>query len=122
MADRHATGALGETLAVRYLEKQGYLIRDRNVRLPHGELDIVASDHGTLVFVEVKARRHHGMGSPLEAVTPQKAARVVRAAREYLHRTHQSEDQLIRFDVISLLVSEEGATSVELIRDAFQSD
>ncbi len=122
MASRHATGALGEELAVRHLETRGLLILERNVRLPHGEIDIVASDHGVVVFVEVKTRHHRGQGDPLESVTPAKARMMANAARQYLARSHRPEETDVRFDLISILCDEIEQPQIEWIPDAFHLD
>jgi len=81
---RKALGAIGEEAAVRELRRRGYKIRDRNVRCPMGELDLVAEDHGTLVFLEVKTRSTSDYGSPFEAISPFKQHRLQRLAVYYL--------------------------------------
>jgi putative endonuclease len=95
-------GRRGEDLASSHLEENSLLILDRNVRYPDGELDIVALDGATTVFVEVKRRRDSSLGSPAEAVTRTKRQRVVRAARRWL-AAHPSRSRAVRFDVVAVL-------------------
>src|SRR5699024_12473521 len=73
---RQALGGRGEDLAAAFLEDAGLVIIERNFRCPRGELDIIARDRETAVFVEVKTRRTAALGSPLEAVTRTKLARL----------------------------------------------
>src|SRR2546425_12774100 len=69
---------------MRVLRRRGYRIRDRNVRCPMGELDLVAEDGGTLVFLEVKTRSTSDYGGPFEAISPLKRRRLQRLAVFYL--------------------------------------
>src|SRR5699024_773022 len=73
---RQALGGRGEDLAAAFLEDAGLVIIERNFRCPRGELDIIARDGETAVFVEGKTRRTAALGSPLEAVTRTKLARI----------------------------------------------
>ncbi|MCB8951380.1 MAG: YraN family protein [Ardenticatenales bacterium] len=82
--ERQNLGAWGESVAATYLEAHGYRIVRRNWRCARGEIDIVAQMGETLVFVEVKTRRGRARGTPEEAVTPRKAARLLRLAQAYL--------------------------------------
>jgi putative endonuclease len=79
----------------------------RNFRCRSGEIDIVADDRGTVVFVEVKERRGDSHGSAVEAVTPAKRRRVVRAARVYA-ATHGLSESPVRFDVLAIDWGPEG--------------
>jgi putative endonuclease len=81
---RAESGAQAEALAARFLEARGLVIVARNVRSRHGELDLIARDHGTLVFVEVRLRRHADFGGALASITAAKQARLLAAARSYL--------------------------------------
>src|SRR6476646_9399155 len=101
MNRRPVTGRRAESLAAAHLESAGLRIVARNWRRPEGELDIVADDGGTCVFVEVRSRTGEERGHPLEAITPQKRARVVRAARIYLDAEPTSADAF-RFDVVAV--------------------
>ena len=95
---RHGRG----NTACDYLTGMGAKILDRNVRLAGGEIDIIACQEGTYLFVEVKRRSSGKYGAPIAAVTPAKARRILRAASLYL-AMHGLSDQPVRFDVIELL-------------------
>ena len=85
MADRRSvSGRQAENLAAAHLTAAGLRIVARNWRQPEGELDIVADDAGTCVFVEVRSRTGADHGHALEAITPHKRAQVIRTARRYL--------------------------------------
>jgi putative endonuclease len=113
-------GRLAEELAAAHLESQGLTIVARNWRRPEGEIDLVADDAGTCVFVEVRARTGEQHGHPLEAVGAWKRARVVRAARLYLAEEAPRASGY-RFDVVGVLFPEDGgAAQCFHIPDAFQ--
>jgi len=101
LAARPGTGRRAEELAVALLERAGLRIVARNWRRPEGELDVVADDGGTCVFVEVRSRTGEDLGHALEAITPQKRARVIRAARLYLDAEPTRADAY-RFDVVAV--------------------
>ncbi|HJW13987.1 MAG TPA: YraN family protein [Thermoanaerobaculia bacterium] len=107
-----------EKLAERHLEKAGYRIRARNVRMKAGEIDLIAEEKGVLCFIEVKGRRGFGFGLPEEAVTLEKQRRISRAAEEYIQRK-RLENAVCRFDVVSILAAEP-EPRVEILRDAFR--
>ena len=96
-----AVGARAEDAACAYLREKGYEILDRNLRLGHGELDIVARRDGVTAFVEVKYRRDGRFGTPAEAVTPLKMRRILDAATCYAAE-HGLLESPLRFDVIEL--------------------
>jgi len=100
-------GDAGEDLACAHLQARGMKVLARNYRCRSGEIDVVAQDGGTLVFVEVKERRGDSHGSAVEAVTAEKRRRVVRAARVYA-ATHGLSESPIRFDVLAIDWSAEG--------------
>lgn len=77
-------GDLGEKLAEKYLKKEGYEIIEKNFRTRFGEIDIIAIDEDTLVFVEVKAKRGDRFGDPGEMITPQKIEKIKRTAKHFL--------------------------------------
>lgn len=112
-----AVGRAGEEAACRFLASQGYRILHRNLRFRAGELDVVAEEGGTLVFVEVKTRSGSSHGTAAEAVTPRKQAQLVRLACIYLAR--QGEERPCRFDVVTVAPAPEGGWRCELIRNAF---
>lgn len=112
-------GSKGETLARRFLEKSGYRIIERNFRTRLGEIDLIAYDGMTLVFVEVKTRSDHSFGAPQEAVTRQKQQRIIRVAQYYLS-SHKEDDRPVRFDVVA--VTDSRPVRIELFKDAFSLD
>ncbi len=116
--DRLSLGRRGEEAAARHLQKLRYKILDRSVRLLRGEIDIVARDGPTLVFVEVKTRRGLGFGSPAAAVTGAKRFQIRRIAQLYLAK-RGLRNQFCRFDVISVLEDEDGGVRIEHLKDAF---
>lgn len=93
-------GRFGEDAAAKHLKKQGFRILERNFRASHNEIDIIAENKDTLVFVEVKTRHRSDFASPIEAVTPAKQRRTIAAARAYLYKSNC--DKQIRFDVIEV--------------------
>jgi putative endonuclease len=111
----NAVGAYGERLAARYLAEAGLQILDRNWRCDQGEIDIVAMDGVCLVIVEVKTRRSLMFGSPVEAVTAVKAARLRRLAGCWMgaHRSLVTSVGDIRIDVIGVLRPSRGAAQIE---------
>jgi putative endonuclease len=120
---RHSTieqahGRRGEDLAHRYLRSQGLTVVARNFRRRSGsgELDIVAWDRQTLVFVEVKARASAEFGSPGRAVDADKERDLRRAAGEYMRRSGTPAEQA-RFDLVNIILSK--PVKIEWIKDAF---
>ena len=108
------TGPWGEALAAEYLRKKRYAILASNYRCKFGEIDLIARDGRTLVFVEVKYRRSRAYGNPAEAVDGRKQHTICRVS-DYYRMTHGiSEDQPCRFDVAAIEGDE-----VCLIRNAF---
>jgi putative endonuclease len=112
-------GKTGEDLACRELERLGYAILDRRVRFRGGEIDIVARDGRTLVFVEVKARETGAFGGGGEAVTMYKRRRIVQLAIEYVARRRLG-DCGVRFDVVSVQLDSE-PPSIEVYKGAFSA-
>ncbi len=97
----HVRGALGEVRAEQYLQAQGYEILARNVVAPGAEIDLIALDGRTIVFVEVKERISARAGMGREAVTKAKQKRICKAAIYYLMRTGLMNRQA-RFDVVEI--------------------
>jgi putative endonuclease len=97
-----AIGSAAERAAASFLHARGYHVLEHNFRCRGGEIDLIALDGGTLVFVEVKLRRTLSRGAPIEAVTPQKQSRLARAAQSYLAFSGRVFPR-IRFDVISVM-------------------
>jgi len=113
-----AHGRRGEDLAHRFLRRHGLTIVARNFhqRAGRGELDIVAWDRQTLVFVEVKSRASAEFGSPERAVGTDKEKDLRRAAGEYLRRCGAAGERA-RFDLVNIVLSE--PPEIEWIKDAF---
>lgn len=116
-------GAKGEALAVKHLKELGYRIVERNFRVRAGEIDIIAEQEGTLVFVEVKTRTDTRFGPPFESITASKKSHLSKAALEYMNR-HDCHNIPARFDIISILFetnkSEKTTDArIEIIRNAF---
>jgi putative endonuclease len=99
---RHQIGAWGEEIASQYLEAKGYKIRARNWRTREGEVDLVAQDGETIVFVEVKTRTTKDFGWPEESITPKKRRRLQLAALAYLIDQELPSDILWRIDVVAI--------------------
>lgn len=116
MAIHNLLGKAGEEAAASYLERQGYVIRDRNWRKNHLELDIVALKDQELVVVEVKTRRNTDYIQPQDAVNWQKIRRIVIAADAYIK--HYGLDLPVRFDIVTV-VGDASSFQIEHIREAF---
>jgi putative endonuclease len=117
MNQRQTFGKAGEDLVVRYLKKKGYKVLERNYTCPMGEIDIIARDKKTIVFVEVKTRRSLSYGSARLAITPHKQRKISMTALYYLKCNCQM-DQDARFDVVTVQ-SARGKQEIDLIQNAF---
>ena len=121
--ERLSLGRRGEDLVAARLEQAGWRIVGRNVRLPSGELDLVALDGRTLVFVEVKAAQagnRLGPERPAHAVGPRKQLKLRRLAREWIaERRGPSGVAGYRFDVVGVSFGADGLADVDHIRAAF---
>ena len=115
---RRALGDAGEDAACDELRRRGYEILARQFRTPRGEIDIVARDAGTLVFVEVKARSGPQFGGGAAAVTWRKQRRIARVAMEFLVR-YGTADVPCRFDVV--VVTPGPVPRVEVYTHAFSA-
>lgn len=109
MYSRHILGKNGEDKAVKYLEKQGYTIIERNFLCRQGEIDIIALDEKYLVFVEIKSRTSAEYGLPSESVTERKKKHMLKAIQYYLYKRNL-ENVDIRIDVIEVYVKDEKYT------------
>ena len=116
---RLSLGRSGEDAAVDYLERNRCRILARGFRALHGEIDIIARDRDTIVFIEVKTRAGAGFGSPEEAVTAAKQRRIRRIAEAFLSKFRIGPDTPCRFDVISLGPGNGGDIEIRHIKDAF---
>lgn len=112
-------GDRGEELAARFLRGNGYRILARNYRCPRGEIDIIARDGETVVFVEIKGRSTRRFGSPLDAVTPAKRRRLAVTAHHYLVAC-SLRLAITRFDVVGIRWMPGGNGECTLVRDAFR--
>lgn len=109
-----SVGSIGENIAVKYLEKRGYVILQRNFVARHGEIDIIAKDGEYIVFVEVKRRKTDKFGMPREAVTPYKQQTIAMCAKFWLTK-NKLYGAPARFDVVEVQDKE-----VTLLVDAFR--
>jgi len=116
--ERHELGRLGEALAATLLESAGLRVVARNWRCRDGEIDLVATGPGLLVFCEVKARRGHGYGSPAAAVTPAKQARLRRLAAAFLAASPTPHCR-VRFDVVAVTWPRGGQPAVDHLEGVF---
>jgi putative endonuclease len=116
---RRVTGTKGEDEAARFLTRSGYAIVDKNVRTRNGEIDLVAREGKTLVFVEVKTRRAMEGDPPQAAVNTRKQNRLGRLALGYL-KLKRIRQTPCRFDVVSVIFNDEGAVkAIRHIPNAF---
>jgi putative endonuclease len=113
-----ALGNKGEDLAVIFLEKKGYKIVAKNYKNYVGEIDIIARDGETTVFIEVKTRANDSFGYPFEAVHSRKRLKLRNLALLYMKK--QGEEIPIRFDVLSIMYTDNGQKQIEHIIDAFE--
>ena len=115
---RQHIGKAGEKTVARYIKKKGFKILEQNFACPVGEIDIIARDKETIVFVEVKTRRSLSYGSARLAITARKQKKISMAALYYLKSTHQM-DQRARFDVVTVLAAGE-EQEIDHIQNAFE--
>jgi putative endonuclease len=115
--ERIRLGEIGENLACQELERRGYSVVARRYRRRGGEIDIIALDGATLVFVEVKARNSRGYGLAVEAVTALKQRRLAAVALDYVAR-HHVQNCPCRFDVVAIQLTSDGP-EIELFQNAF---
>ena len=115
---RRGLGNWGEEKAARFLEDKGYKVLDRNVRTRLGEVDIVAEDKGTVVFIEVKTRSSNRFGRGEESVSLAKQRRLLRLAFQFM-KAKSLTGKDFRFDVLSAFRDGGGAWRMELIQNAF---
>jgi putative endonuclease len=111
-------GARGEEIAVAFLKGRKFTIVERNFRCKAGEVDIIARDGRTLVFVEVKTRRNETYGPPQLALTPFKQRQISKAALTWLAKKRLL-DASARFDVVAILLRDHEVPEIEHIRNAF---
>lgn len=111
-------GKDAEALAAKALKKDGYKILEKNYRSRWGEIDIIAKDDDTIVFVEVKARMSETYGNPKESVTIGKQKKISNTARFYL-KENKKFDSRARFDVVAINIMN-GNLNIEILKNAFE--
>lgn len=116
MATHNELGKLGEELAAKYLEKNGYTLLEQNYRFGRDEVDIIASINDLIVFVEVKTRANNFLGNPEEAVTTSKQKKIIKVANSYL--LDNDLDNEARFDIFGIVLNQK-TTNINHIIDAF---
>jgi putative endonuclease len=114
-------GASGEDFATRFLKENGYRILIRNYKTKLGEIDIIAKDKDTFVFVEVKTRNSDRLGLPCEAVSRHKRRQVSKVAVSFLKEKNLLGKKA-RFDVVSIIFSSGDRPKLDLIKNAFELD
>lgn len=110
-------GKIGEEVAIEFLKSRGYDILEQNYYYNHGEIDIIATENETLVFVEVKSRRSEKFGEPQESVTPKKQELLRRTAEGYVAERNIT-DRECRFDVVAVMFRD-GAAECTLFKNCF---
>ena len=114
---RKNIGNIGEEVAVKFLISKGYKVLERNYLIRGGEIDIIALDGDTLVFIEVKARYSHEYGLPIEAMTPWKLKALKKSALFYV-QDNNLENKLCRFDFLGIdYTNSKESPDVELIKN-----
>ena len=116
MAQHNLLGSKGEMLAARFLLDKGYAVLHYNWRSGHKEIDLIAKERDTIVFVEVKSRSSEQYGNAADAVTPRKVNLLISAAESYIKRN--SVNLKFRFDVVTVIGICE-PYRIEHIEDAF---
>jgi len=116
--ERQEFGKQGEAAAADFLKRQGYQILECNYRNRLGEIDIIAQDKETLVFVEVKTKKRSGPVHPKYSITSQKQKKISMVALYYIKTMHRSGGKA-RFDVVTLVLDTSPPT-IELIKNAFE--
>ena len=112
-------GKQGEKLAVKHLKRAGYRILEQNAKLGRYEIDIIAREGDTIAFVEVKTRKSDSFAEPEANVNHCKQEHIRRAAATYIYR-NPSPGTYYRYDIVSIVLPEEGKPKITLFRDAFQ--
>ncbi|OGN99243.1 MAG: hypothetical protein A2Y58_03085 [Chloroflexi bacterium RBG_13_51_52] len=115
---RRETGALGERIACEFLGKNGYEILEKNYRCPDGEIDIVAQQKDTLVFIEVRTKKSRFFGRPEESITTVKQERLTKLAEQY-GQAHENLPEAWRIDVVAIQIENNGKIErIEIIENA----
>ena len=117
MATHNEIGALGEQIALEYLLERKYQILETNWVCGHKEVDIIAKDGDTIVFVEVKTRHSTCLVEPEATVDVYKQRHIIWAANSYVNRYQYDND--VRFDIIAIVIDRNNEKRIEHIEDAF---
>jgi len=115
MAHHHATGTLGEKMAIEYLAGKGFVILHQNWRYSHWEIDVIASFNETLHFIEVKTRRTKKFGYPEEDVTKKKLGNLINASEEFLYL--YPVWKRIQFDILAISILRDAPVEFFFIED-----
>tara|TARA_R110001583_G_scaffold159537_1_gene311362 strand:- start:288 stop:647 length:360 start_codon:yes stop_codon:yes gene_type:complete len=116
MATHNELGEKGEALAVEFLQKKGYTIKEQNWRFKKAEVDIIAVKDEILAVIEVKTRSSNYFGNPQDFVNQKKIQLLVEAINEYV--TKKELDVEVRFDIIAILKNQK-EFKIEHLEDAF---
>jgi putative endonuclease len=119
--NRQTTGRAAEQQARSHLEQQGLRLLAQNWSCRVGELDLVMLDGDTVVFVEVRYRKHAGWGGALESVDARKRGKVSAAAQFFLQQEPRWAKHPCRFDVIAMSPSAQPSERLNWIQNAFDS-
>ena len=117
MASHNEIGALGEQIALEYLLERKYQILETNWVCGHKEIDIIAKDGDTIVFVEVKTRHSTCLVEPEATVDVYKQRHLIWAANSFVNRYQYDND--VRFDIIAIVIDKNNEKRIEHIEDAF---
>lgn len=119
--NRKDTGRTGESIALSFLQKQGYTVVEKNFRCKFGEMDIIAENDDQLVFIEVRSCRSLNSGLPQESLNYFKKKRLTQIALFYL-TSHNLGNLSCRFDVVAVLFdAARRVSSIDLIKNAFEA-
>lgn len=118
---RIETGRHAEQLAEHHLGRHGLRLLARNYRCRGGEIDLIMADGDSLVFVEVRYRKHQRFGGAAASVDWRKQQRLIHAAQYYLQQTHSSS-RPCRFDVVAISPGQNAGPAIEWLTNAFELD
>ncbi len=118
MTDKKVIGDKGEDFAASYFQKLGYEIKARNVHSRYGEIDLIAENEDTVVFVEVKTRSHDSLDRAADAVTPLKQKKIILTALDYISKSNT--DKIMRFDVFEVYHANGRIYKFNHIKNAFE--